>query len=180
METFPWKRIVAVDDVEEALISSFTCGDEAMDGWFLNRALSWSIWVSVRCTSPWMTRGLLGSSPSLRPRLSQWLSGRMRKGKNSMEHPGLLLGRIAVREGLQGTGAHVGSLLLEHAVCRAVAISKAVGGRFIVLDAKNDGLCEWYSRHGFRSLRDNKLRMIMPMREAADRTERLGEGHFLF
>ena len=41
METFPWKRIVAVDDVEEALISSFTCGDEAMDGWFLNRALSW-------------------------------------------------------------------------------------------------------------------------------------------
>ena len=181
METFPWKRIVTVDDVEEALISSFTCGDEAMDGWFLNKALSWCYLGFCQVYIALDDEGVVGffslSPTQIEPMA---LSGRMRKGKNSMEHPGLLLGRIAVREGLQGTGAHVGSLLLEHAVCRAVAISKAVGGRFIVLDAKNDGLCEWYSRHGFRSLRDNKLRMIMPMREAADRTERLGEGHFLF
>ncbi len=181
MREFPWNRIVTVDDVDESLVSSFTCGNEAMDNWFLNKALSWCYLGFCQVYIALDEEGIVGffslSPTQLEPRS---LSGSMRKGKNSMSHPGLLLGRIAVRKGLQGTEAHVGSLLLEHAIYRAVAISQTVGGRFIVLDAKNEELCEWYSRHGFRSLRDSELRMIMPMKDARAMTRGLGEEHFLF
>lgn len=104
----------------------------------------------------------------------------MRKGKNALAHLGLLLGRIAVRTDLQGSEARVGTLLLEHAIYRACEISKMVGGRFIVLDAKNEGLCAWYARHGFRSLRDSKLRMVLPIKDAHAMIAELGEDRFVF
>lgn len=75
-----------------------------------------------------------------------------------------MLGRIAVRADVQRTGLRVGSLLLEEAVRRSQAISDLVGGGFIILDAKTSELADWYSRHGFQALKDNRLRMILPMK----------------
>lgn len=36
----PWNKIVTVEDVDPSLLSSFSCGDEQMDSWFLTKALS--------------------------------------------------------------------------------------------------------------------------------------------
>ena len=59
-------------------------------------------------------------------------------------------------------------------------MSKVIGGRFIILDAKTDELCEWYRKMGFRSLNDNARRMVLPMKDAALPVRSLGEGHFRF
>ena len=41
LASWPWDKIVAVEQIEETLVSGFSCGDEAMDDWFLNKALNW-------------------------------------------------------------------------------------------------------------------------------------------
>ncbi len=161
----PWNKIVTVEDVDPSLLSSFSCGDEQMDSWFLTKALSWCYLGLCQVYIAVGDDGILGffslSPTSIQP---AELSRSQRHGKNSMEHPGILLGRIAVRADVQRTGLRVGSLLLEEAVRRSHAISDLVGGRFIILDAKTSELADWYSRHGFQALNDSRLRMILPMK----------------
>lgn len=181
MSAAPWDRIVSVEEIDESLVSAFSCGNEAMDNWFLGKALNWCYLGFCQVYIALDDEGIAGffslSPTQIEPRS---LTNSMRAGKNALAHPGLLLGRIAVRTDLQGSPLHVGTLLLEHAICRAFEISKTVGGRFIVLDAKDDGLCAWYARHGFRSLRDSRLRMVLPMKDARALISELGEGHFVF
>lgn len=179
--SWPWDKIVAVEQIEETLVSDFSCGDEAMDDWFLNKALNWcylgfcQVHVAVDESG---VVGFFSLSPTQIEPAS--LSRKMRDGKARMGHPGLLLGRIAVRGDLQRSARRVGSILLEHAIYKAHEVSKVIGGRFIILDAKTDELCEWYRKMGFRSLNDNARRMVLPMKDAALLVRSLGEGHFRF
>lgn len=181
MGAVPWNRIVPVEEIDESLVSAFSCGDEAMDNWFLGKALNWCYLGFCQVYIALDDEGVAGffslSPTQIEPKS---LTNSIRAGKNALAHPGLLLGRIAVRTDLQGSSLRVGTTLLEHAICRACEISKTVGGRFIVLDAKNEDLFVWYARHGFRSLRDSKLRMILPMKDARAIVSELGEEHFVF
>lgn len=70
--------------------------------------------------------------------------------------------------------------MLNHAIKRALDISKMIGGRFVVLDAKSDELAEWYARHGFRALKRNDLRLVLPMKTANKIVSDLGEEYFRF
>lgn len=93
-----------------------------------------------------------------------------------MEHPGILLGRIATRIDVQKSGRRIGSSLLWHAICRSTEIASLVGGRFIVLDAKDEKLAAWYEKDGFVPLKNNRLRMVLPMKRAREMLEMRGEG----
>lgn len=178
---WPWSRIVAAEEMDEALVSGFSCGDDAMDDWFLSKALSWCYLGFCQVHVAVDESGVVGffslSPTQIEPAA---LSRKMRNGKNGMGHPGILLGRIAVRSDMQRSSQRVGSLLLEHAIYKACEVSRTIGGRFIVLDAKTDELCTWYATMGFKSLRDCARRMVLPMKDAAAMIERLGEEHFRF
>ena len=45
--------------------------------------------------------------------------------------------------------------------------SFSCGDERIVLDAKTSELADWYARNGFIPLKDNKLRMILPMKSVS-------------
>lgn len=162
----PWDKIVPVEEIDPELFSSFSCGDQRMDNWFLTKALNWCYLGFCQVFIAVGRDGIVGffslSPISISPDL---LSNRQRHGKNSIEYPGLLLGRIAVRSDYQGSRQHVGTLLLKQALLHAHEISKAVGGRFIILDAKTPELARWYARYGFRHLKSCELRMILPMKD---------------
>lgn len=181
MTAFPWDRIVPISSVPDSAIEGFSCGEEGMDNWFLDKARTWvdggfcQVYIALRGGD---VVGFFALSPTCLEPAS--LSRKMRRGKNSMGHPGLLLGRIAVRADLQRSGDHVGSLLLEHAIKQACEIAEMAGGRFVVLDAKTDALCSWYSRFGFLSLKDSHRRMVLPMRVARDRVAGIGDAGYLF
>lgn len=178
---WPWSKIVAVEEIDEALVSGFSCGNDAMDDWFLSKALNWCYLGFCQVHVAVDEDGVVGffslSPTQIEP---ESLSRKLKDGKTRMGHPGLLLGGIAVRSDLQRSSRRVGALLLEHAVCEAYEVSKIIGGRFIVLDAKTDELCAWYGEHSFKSLKDSRHRMVLPVKDAAATVKALGGDHFRF
>ncbi|MDD4976911.1 MAG: GNAT family N-acetyltransferase [Bacteriovorax sp.] len=61
-----------------------------------------------------------------------------------------LIGRLAVDNSMKGKG--LGKELLFHAVDRAIRISKEIGMRAIVVDAKNPSAEDFYKKYGFELL----------------------------
>ena len=62
--------------------------------------------------------------------------------------PAILLGRLAVDKKFQGAG--IGEHLLIDALQRALASSKVTGAGVIVVDAKNESVCDFYLQYGFK------------------------------
>jgi predicted N-acetyltransferase YhbS len=81
-----------------------------------------------------------------------------------MPLPTTLLGRLAVDTAWQGRGLGAGLLAyaLQVAVCGADSIASAV----IEVDAKDEKARAFYAKFGFRSLKDDRLHMYLPMDSA--------------
>jgi len=73
----------------------------------------------------------------------------------------LTLGRMAVDYQKQGKG--FGALLLADAIKRSALVSLEVGVHAIIVDAKDENAKDFYLYHGFSTLPDNPLRLILPM-----------------
>ena len=71
--------------------------------------------------------------------------------------PVILLGQLGVDEKYQGKG--FGELLLMDAQARVDEISRKVGIRALMLDARNERLAAWYKEHDFIRFPDS-LRMF--------------------
>lgn len=69
----------------------------------------------------------------------------------------ILLGQIGVDQKYTGKG--FGDLLLTDAQARCDEISKKVGIRALMLDARSERLAEWYAKHDFLRF-PNSLRMF--------------------
>lgn len=63
--------------------------------------------------------------------------------------PVVLLGQIGIDVEFQGQG--LGDLLLMDVQARVEEISRTIGIRALMLDARNDQLAEWYEKHDFVS-----------------------------
>lgn len=76
---------------------------------------------------------------------------------------GFLLGRMGVHRARQGE--HIGSALVGRAKDIAQAQRTQVGGVFLAVDPKDEGLCNFYWKFGFRRLDPTgvRLRMIVPL-----------------
>lgn len=71
--------------------------------------------------------------------------------------PVILLGQIGIDVEFQGQG--FGDLLLMDVQARVDEISRKVGIRALMLDARNEKLAEWYQKHDFVRF-PNSLRMF--------------------
>ncbi len=88
--------------------------------------------------------------------------------------PVILLGQLGVDIKFQKRG--IGDLLLTDAQARADEISRKVGIRALMLDARNERLAEWYGKHDFIRFPDS-LRMFKSIE--AIRQLKLLEGKLL-
>ncbi len=82
--------------------------------------------------------------------------------------PALYLSMITVDSRQQGRG--LGSILLDHAKRKALAVADTVGAYAMVLDVLNDdgddaaaGRVDWYARHGFQCFPSDPLKMFIPI-----------------
>lgn len=77
--------------------------------------------------------------------------------------PVMVLGRLAVDERHQGTGARLGEALLRDAMLRTVEVSRAAGLRLLMVHAIDDGAAGFYRKYGFESLPRQPLTMFLPI-----------------
>lgn len=83
--------------------------------------------------------------------------------------PAVLLGRMAVLKNLQGQG--LGRIVYEQMEAEARAAAEHVGAAFLVVDAKDEGLKDMYTRFGFTRGRKAKAtpsayptRLLLPLK----------------
>ena len=67
--------------------------------------------------------------------------------------PALKIGRLCVDERFSGRG--IGTIITEFSISLGAKLSKTIGCRFIVLDAKQEAL-NFYKKLGFNILKDDK------------------------
>lgn len=80
--------------------------------------------------------------------------------------PAIYLSMIAIDKTQQGRG--LGSILLDHAKQKALAVAEGVGAFAMVLDVLDDdseaageARVAWYAKHGFQSFPRNRLKMFL-------------------
>lgn len=77
--------------------------------------------------------------------------------------PVVLLARLAVDLKFQGLG--IGSNLLRDAMMRTVAASDLIGGRALLVHAKNASVREWYMRYNFEQSPAKSLHLMLLMKD---------------
>ncbi len=84
----------------------------------------------------------------------------VKKGLARYEVPVFRFGRLAVDLRVRGQG--LGEQLLLAAGRRCLWIAAEVGGVALLIDAKNEGVAEWYASYGTVPLQDAPLSLILP------------------
>jgi GNAT superfamily N-acetyltransferase len=72
-----------------------------------------------------------------------------------------LLGRLAIRQDLQGRG--LGTVLLSEALRKAFKNADVGGSSMVVVDAIDERAARFYTAHGFLRLPES-MRLVLPMR----------------
>jgi GNAT superfamily N-acetyltransferase len=146
--------------------ASFACGEPALDSWFKRHAVVNDQWglsktqVAVRpgeirvfgfyCLSNFTVHATTIPDSSHLPQ--------------RMAIPCTLLGRLA--RDLEVRGQKLGELLMAHALRTSATASALVGSYAVVVHAKNIKAKEFYKLFGFTELRDDPLRLFLPMASA--------------
>lgn len=81
------------------------------------------------------------------------------------EIPAILLGRLAVDRGYQGTG--LGGWLLIDALFRAYRQAQVLGAWAVIVDAIDDDAVAFYQHYGFEQFADDPSRLYLPMSKIA-------------
>jgi predicted N-acetyltransferase YhbS len=86
----------------------------------------------------------------------------VKKGLARYEVPVFRLGRLAVDITVQGQG--LGGQLLLAAGRRCLRVAAEAGGVALLIDAKNEGVADWYSSYGAVPLQDAPLSLLLPFK----------------
>ena len=86
----------------------------------------------------------------------------VRKGLARYEVPVFRLGRLAVDISVQGQG--LGGQLLLAAGRRCLRVAAEAGGVALLIDARNEGVADWYASYGAVPLRDAPLSLLLPFK----------------
>ncbi len=73
--------------------------------------------------------------------------------------PGYLIARLALDRAFHGIG--LGSQLLASALTRAAIGSRDLGGRYVIVDAVDDGAAAFYRHHGFEPVAGSERRLLL-------------------
>ena len=140
--------------------SQFSSGVETLDAWLLGKARLNESRGGARTYVACDAGRVIGfcclaASSVERHRVSS------RIGRNMPDPiPVILLGQLAVDKAYQGRG--LGSDFLFDAGCRALAASKVIGARAVIVQAINDKAKSFYGRFGYRTFSEHEqLMMIM-------------------
>ena len=146
-------------------MSGFDCGAPALNAWVVrfassDQAAGASVtYVAARGRT---VAGLYRLTPHLiEPRES---SGRIGEGLSKGRSIGVfLLARLAVDRREQGTG--LGAGLLRDALLRCAGAADQVGGRAVVVHAKDEAADGFYRRFGFVPLAENPQHLCVLMKD---------------
>ena len=151
--------------------AGFRCGVEALDHYFAQRVGQdtrrgvASCYVACTPTdlrvAGYYTISMSGAS------LDEFPAGAARTLPKYDLIPAALIGRLAVDCRYRGRG--LGGVLLWNAVERA--IGSDIAAHAAVVEAKDESAAGFYGRHGFAPLIGDRLRMFLPLSEAARRLE---------
>ena len=86
----------------------------------------------------------------------------IKRGLARHEVPVFRLGRLAVDVSVQGQG--LGGQLLLAAGRRCLRVAAEAGGVALLIDAKNEGVAEWYAGYGAVPLQDTPLSLLLPFK----------------
>ncbi len=144
--------------------SQFDCGNAVLNDWLTQRASQWDKKDLSRTyvLLPKGTTTIAGYYSLSNHHVSySSLAANQAKGIPSVDVPVVLLGKLAVSQNFQGSG--LGRLLLVDALRRVTALADKVGVRAVEVDAIDDEARNFYLKHGFVSLVDNRNHLWLPI-----------------
>ncbi|MEJ0048567.1 MAG: GNAT family N-acetyltransferase [Rhodospirillales bacterium] len=147
-------------------VTQFDCGKPALTNWLRQRAQAnqrHGFTAVVVVHDAQRVVGYYGLAPvSVDP---SHLPRPVRTGQPPNPIPCLLLGQLATDLAYAGQG--IGSMLLRHALTRAVAGAALVGGRALMIHTLDDKAAAFWRRRGFISVRDEPLLLFRSIGDIA-------------
>jgi predicted GNAT family N-acyltransferase len=150
--------------------AAFSCGNGSLDRYIreqasqdVKRGLA-SVFVIVAKDDPKAV--LAYYTLSSRELKLEQLPGEIAKKAGKYGHIGVtLLGRMAVAEKCRGTG--LGALTLMNALDKSLVASKDVASWAVFIEAIDSAAANFYRKHGFIELPEDRLRLFLPMKTIA-------------
>lgn len=133
-------------------ISSFSCGNPSLDTWLKTNARRAMRGSTARVYVLLAKNGELAGFYTLSAYAvvrSADVPGNLRRNAPD-PIPCTLIGQLAVDARFQGMSA--GARLLQDAVKRALAASRIVASRAVIVDAADENAASFYRHHGFKDL----------------------------
>lgn len=141
-------------------LEGFDCGVKELNDFLLKRALQEakqrlsSTMVALNDKSEVI--GYYSVSPS---ELRRDLIPKEGRGVPYPSVPAIRIGRLAVSLKIQGKG--LGGMILQHALNKCLNISNNIGGRVVIVDAKDEKAVSFYSKYGFKPLVEQPMTMVI-------------------
>jgi len=145
--------------------SQFSCGNELLDRYLREQARQDA---RKHATAPFVLLDADGSTvlgyytlSALSIDVGAWPESVARKLPKYPLVPATLLGRLAIDEHLQGTGA--GEYLLMDALRRSWEASGQVASTAVIVDAKDERAAAFYARYEFKPFTNQRGRLYLAM-----------------
>ncbi|HEC08967.1 MAG TPA: N-acetyltransferase [Acidimicrobiales bacterium] len=159
-ELRPIRRLEAGDDLEV-----FDCGVPALDEWLRRFALS-DQRAGASVTYVLRRGDRVVGFYTLAPHAIEPDRAERRLGAGLPRRrpiPVILLARLGLDRSEQGSG--LGADLLRDALARCVAAADEIGGRAMLVHAKDDTAASFYAKHGFQPLPENPHHLYILMED---------------
>jgi len=156
----PVRRVEAKDDLDR-----FDCGVSALDEWLERFALS-DQRAGASVTYVLERGSQIVGFYTLAPHTIEHgeAPGRLGAGlPRQRPIPVILLARLGLDRSVQRTG--LGGDLLKDALARCAAAADEIGGRAVLVHAKDAGAAAFYQRHGFVPLEQNPNHLYVLMKD---------------
>jgi GNAT superfamily N-acetyltransferase len=156
----PVRRLEPTDELDE-----FDCGVPALNGWLRQFALSdQRAGASVTYVLE-RSKRVVGFY-TLAPHAIEPARSAPRLGAGLPRHrpiPVILLARLGLDRSEQGGG--LGGDLLRDALARCAAAADEIGGRAVLVHAKDEAAAGFYQRWGFQALPENPHHLYLLMKD---------------
>jgi GNAT superfamily N-acetyltransferase len=90
------------------------------------------------------------------------LPAKLVKGLGKYDIPLVVLARLAVDHREQGQG--LGKALLKDAILRTIQAAEIAGLKLLLVHAKDEVAADFYRKHGFEPVVDDRLKLFLPVR----------------
>jgi GNAT superfamily N-acetyltransferase len=144
------------------LIDGFDCGEPSLNGWLEHRALPNQLAGATRCFVVETPEDRVGGYYALAAGAVSRNAATSAVRRNMPNPvPVLVLARLAVDRGMQGQ--HLGAVLLQDAVKRAVSVSQNAGVRALLVHALDERAKAFYLHYGFAESPMHPLTLLLPL-----------------